>query len=73
MSSQINALAMVRLIRKTDARVPIVMVSKQPCAKEAGMSGATRFLLREQSSRIGETVVEILSAVLAPVEAKGQM
>jgi hypothetical protein len=58
----IESLAVTQLLRKADDAVPIIVLSQHDCTREAAAFGATRYLPKNQSERIANVVVEVLSA-----------
>lgn len=55
-----DGVTLIRLLRRVNATVPIVMVSGYDRAKEAFDAGATRFLNYDEWLRIGTLVADVI-------------
>lgn len=61
-AAEVDGLTLIRMLRQTNPKVPIVMVSGLDRSQEAMAAGATCFLSYDAWLRIGTVVAELLSS-----------
>ncbi|HVS53925.1 MAG TPA: response regulator [Opitutaceae bacterium] len=71
-AGDIDGLTLIRLVRRVNPTVPIVMVSGLDRKTDALAAGATRFLNYDEWLRIGSLVAELISRPTANPEDAGE-